>query len=839
MKSFKELRQLTSEQAELDEAVKLNSKVKIHAPGKDYHGKVGHVGEIRKGLHDKAPKTYTVDYDYDTKTGNKKSIQLDKSQLKMHKEDAEQIDELKRTTLANYVSKAAGSYGRDKQVIGRESPDGTMAKARPELKLAVKNRLTGINRAAERLAKEEAELDEAIKKPNATTRHLRQYPVSDKDVAKPITYYSLVHKATNKVLSTHKDLESAKDEHRGMDQGERAHYRIATSTKAPKSFSMKEGAAEGLNEMDKSAPQPGRDGGHQFGPGPKVSKKVTKAVNKDPAKHLSDLFAKEYDKKKQGVAEGWMDNPSPGAKHSIKQDKIRSLKNLISSHEEKAIAANRAGDDAKTKQHQQRVQQYKQELGKLVKEGVAEENILEGAYEKSEENKRSADAAKKQGDMFAHHLHMADHHDNLAQWHAERGRHSVADSHAAKAEEHQEKAMEHKKQGVAEAAPFSYGAKPPRKGSVAYNALMKRKEQDKNRVKEIEAIGTKNHHVGVAKVTKAVAEGYTGRETKDGTWRVFKDGQAVAVAGPFKSRDEAHAWIKNRHVGVAKVTKEDIEDVTEAKDTEMYKYIDQSGGHQIKGKSGTYVGYTHSATKGKGANILKHNTTKKYYAAGGSSTAFTAKTTLHDTPEAAAKAYHKGNLAEASPMIKPPANEFAKKEDAFAHAKQHGGKVMKKTFTHPTSGMQNVSYVVRKESFVMESEDEEGGMAKGELMQMAKQAQALASMMDDEKQLDSWVQSKITKAADYLDSVHDFLMNNDQEVDETEDEDEEVKEGFEFTDADLALLEADVFAALQRQRKDLFDKGMYKAADDTHKLLKRYYAARLAKAKQPAKPKNA
>ena len=62
--------------------------------------------------------------------------------------------------------------------------------------------------------------------------------------------------------------------------------------------------AEGLNEMDKSQTPPGRDGGHQFGPGPKVSKKVTKAVNKDPAKHLSDLFAKEYDKKKQGMAEG-------------------------------------------------------------------------------------------------------------------------------------------------------------------------------------------------------------------------------------------------------------------------------------------------------------------------------------------------------------------------------------------------------------------------------------------------------------------------------------------------------------------------------------------------------
>ena len=88
-------------------------------------------------------------------------------------------------------------------------------------------------------------------------------------------------------------------------------------------------------------------------------------------------------------------------------------------------------------------------------------------------------------------------------------------------------------------------------------------------------------------------------------------------------------------------------DLEEAKDTDKYTYIDQSKGQVIKGKSGTYVGYTHSATKGKGANILKHNNTKKYYAAGGSSTAFTQKTTLHDTPEDAARAYHKGNLAEA------------------------------------------------------------------------------------------------------------------------------------------------------------------------------------------------
>ena len=426
------------------------------------------------------------------------------------REDTEQIDELKRTTLANYVSKAAGSYGRDKQNIGRESPDGTVAKARPELKRAVKNRLTGINRAAERLAKEEIEIDEASKKPNATTRHLRQYPVSDKDMAKPITYYSLVHKATNKVLSTHKDLESAKDEHRGMDQGERAHYRIATTTKAPKSFSMKEDAAEGLNEMDKSAPQPGRDG------------KISHSTYGSRDKEGSDYFK--------------------GKEVPVKPITVK----------------------------------------KMEKDAL---DIL-------------------------------------------------------------------KKQGVAEAVPFSYGAKPPRKGSVAYNALMKRKEQDKKRVKEIEAIGTKNHHIGVAKVTK-----------------------------------------------------EDIEDVAET-----YKYIDQSGGQVIKGKSGTYVGYTHSATKGKGANILKHNQTKKYYAAGGSSTAFTQKTTLHDTPQAAAKAYHKGNLAEQD----------------------------------------------EKET---QEYDYEGDMARSDLRSIINNAQEVHDMLEANTNLPEWVQSKITLAEDYVATVRNYMKS--------------------------------------------------------------------------------
>lgn len=72
---------------DLEEAVKLGSRVKIHAPGKDYHGKIGNVGEVRHGPYKGAPKTYTVDYD------DNKSVQLDKKNVKLHTESVEYIEE--------------------------------------------------------------------------------------------------------------------------------------------------------------------------------------------------------------------------------------------------------------------------------------------------------------------------------------------------------------------------------------------------------------------------------------------------------------------------------------------------------------------------------------------------------------------------------------------------------------------------------------------------------------------------------------------------------------------------------------------------------------------------
>jgi hypothetical protein len=55
--------------------------------------------------------------------------------------------------------------------------------------------------------------------------------------------------------------------------------------------------------------------------------------------------------------------------------------------------------------------------------------------------------------------------------------------------------------------------------------------------------------------------------------------------------------------------------------------------------------------------------------------------------------------------------------------------------------------------------DQEGDMAKSQLKTMMDAAQELYDMMGDDDNLPEWVQSKITKATDYIDSVRDYLKS--------------------------------------------------------------------------------
>jgi hypothetical protein len=79
---------------------------------------------------------------------------------------------------------------------------------------------------------------------------------------------------------------------------------------------------------------------------------------------------------------------------------------------------------------------------------------------------------------------------------------------------------------------------------------------------------------------------------------------------------------------------------------------------------------------------------------------------------------------------------------------------------------------------VKEEDDHEVSMARGELEAIADKATQLSSMLqgksDEGNPLEAWVQSKITKAKDYINSVSDYLMYNPDMKEDAADDMEKV-----------------------------------------------------------------
>ena len=55
--------------------------------------------------------------------------------------------------------------------------------------------------------------------------------------------------------------------------------------------------------------------------------------------------------------------------------------------------------------------------------------------------------------------------------------------------------------------------------------------------------------------------------------------------------------------------------------------------------------------------------------------------------------------------------------------------------------------------------DQEGDMAKTQLRTMIDAAQELHDMLGKDDNLPEWVQNKITKATDYIDSARDYIKS--------------------------------------------------------------------------------
>ncbi len=128
---------------------------------------------------------------------------------------------------------------------------------------------------------------------------------------------------------------------------------------------------------------------------------------------------------------------------------------------------------------------------------------------------------------------------------------------------------------------------------------------------------------------------------------------------------------KARELGEEFVVSEDVTD---------HKYNPHKHQTMKTSKGHTHMGITLNSKGLKGANILKHGETGKYFAAGGSASGINARTTYHDTPEAAAKEYHsryKKTVSEAVSARLKLADALRKRQEAREAAQKRNQEWLK------------------------------------------------------------------------------------------------------------------------------------------------------------------
>jgi len=143
---------------------------------------------------------------------------------------------------------------------------------------------------------------------------------------------------------------------------------------------------------------------------------------------------------------------------------------------------------------------------------------------------------------------------------------------------------------------------------------------------------------------------------------------------------------------------------------------------------------------------------------------------LMDNFSAAQRKYpgHTFHSIETKPIKEATEDENIAKVNAIAS----NLKSMTKSSTKPKMPHVNDGLIGKaKDMFSVESFDPEGEMAKSDMRAIAHKALQLHSMMDDDQQLESWLQAKITKAKYMIDSVYDYVMYNMPDEDDEPAED--------------------------------------------------------------------
>ena len=129
--------------------------------------------------------------------------------------------------------------------------------------------------------------------------------------------------------------------------------------------------------------------------------------------------------------------------------------------------------------------------------------------------------------------------------------------------------------------------------------------------------------------------------------------------------------------------------------------------------------------------------------------------------------------ADAEDVLRGRAMNIAKKQVKMSNEEKLKEIIKKKLMTPPIKKKkakpdfldldgdgdkeESMKKAAKDKKSIKEEADYEGEMAKSELYRIIENAEELFQLLDDDTQLEGWVQSKITKAADYLNSVTQYL----------------------------------------------------------------------------------
>jgi len=106
--------------------------------------------------------------------------------------------------------------------------------------------------------------------------------------------------------------------------------------------------------------------------------------------------------------------------------------------------------------------------------------------------------------------------------------------------------------------------------------------------------------------------------------------------------------------------------------------------------------------------------------------------------------------------------KYMGKMKTFADGKDDQGRNMRR----PLSTLVAINESKQLTEGVLDEMDDDGFMAKRQLYDLAKYSIQLHKMIQDSDNLEPWVQAKITKAADYIDTVKHYLEYQDVRSDE-------------------------------------------------------------------------